>query len=65
MKILNGYCSVELELQDRVTIVKEGTMLYLRVVDNLGVVPAFRVDIMCQSDQHALQIMEGIHGKSP
>jgi len=64
MKVRSGYHQIELELSDILFVQKEGTMLYLRVTDNLGVIPSFRVDFQCQSDQHALQIMEGLHGKS-
>jgi len=63
MKTKGGYHCIEVEKSDRVMIQKEGTMLYFRVLDELGVLPEFRLDIQCQSDEHALQIMEGIHGK--
>ncbi len=64
MKVRNSYHQVILLEGDRICITKEGTMLYLRVLDSLGPDPAFRVDIECRSDEHALSVMEGLRGKT-
>ncbi|MHA2066348.1 MAG: hypothetical protein ACXABY_18410 [Candidatus Thorarchaeota archaeon] len=65
MKVRGTYHQLEVSDTDRIMVEKEGTMLYLRVLDHIGVHPAFRLDIQCQSDAHAGRILEGIRGKSP
>lgn len=63
MKLKSSYFSLKVEEKDRVVLQKEGTMLYLRVLDDIGVHPWFRVDIQCESDAHAQRVLEDINGK--
>lgn len=64
MKIKSEYHHIEVDEQDRVVVQKEGTMLYFRVLDDIGVMPLFRLDIQCQSDSHARRVLEGLNGES-